>query len=69
MQARNSSAPFGTPADVFIYRWGKDRGFVRLSSRGDVPDGASPGFVTTLPSGRSLLAFQKAGVFELILDL
>ncbi|MCW5550627.1 MAG: hypothetical protein KIS67_00535 [Verrucomicrobiae bacterium] len=69
MQARASSVPFGTPADVFIHRLGKDRGFVRLSSRGDVPNGAGPGFVTALPSGRSLLTFQKAGVFELVLNL
>lgn len=69
MQARTREQPFGTPAQVFIHRVGKDREFITLPSRGDVPDGISPGFITALPSGRSLLAFQKAGVFEVTLDV
>jgi hypothetical protein len=64
MQAGSSSAPFGTPPDVFIHRGGKDPGFLQISSLGDVPDGNSPGFATVLPSGRAFLVFQKAGVFE-----
>lgn len=69
MHARNATAPFGTPASVFVHRLGKDRGFIRLPSRGDVPDGVSHGYVTALPGGRSALAFQKAGIFELTLEV
>lgn len=69
MHARNATAPFGTPAAVFIHRIGKDRGFIPVPSRGDVPDGKFHGYVTPLPGGRSALAFQKAGIFELTLEL
>lgn len=68
MHARSNSAPFGDPAEVSIHRLGRDRGFVRISSRGDVPDGVSPGYATAMPSGRTLLAFQKRGVFEVALE-
>lgn len=69
MHAKNTIAPFGTPAAVFIHRLGKDRGFLPVSCRGDVPDGNRHGYVTALPGGRSALAFQKAGIFELTLEI
>lgn len=69
MHARNASAPFGTAAAVFIYRLGKDRNFIRVPSRGDVPDGNYHGALTALPGGNSALAFQHAGIFELTLEV
>jgi hypothetical protein len=69
VQARANDQPFGTPANVFVHRVGKDQGFISVTCRGDVPDGNSPGYITALPSGRSLLAFQKAGIFELTLEV
>ena len=68
MQGRAPSASFGAPAEVFIHRLGRDRGFVQIASRGDVPDGAGHGYVTSANSGRTLLAFQKAGIFEVTLE-
>lgn len=68
MQGHAPSAPFGTPADVFIHRLGRDRGFVQIASGGDVPDGAGQGYLTAVNSGRTLLAFQKAGIFEVTLE-
>lgn len=68
MQARAPNAPFGTPADIFVHRLGRDRGFIQITSRGDVPDGGGHGYVTAVNSGRTLLVFQKAGVFEVALE-
>lgn len=68
MRSRDPQAPFGTPGDLFIFRPGRDRDYVAVPSRGDVPDGARHGYITALPSGRSFLAFQKAGVFEVELE-
>lgn len=68
MHARNASAPFGTAADVFIYRLGRDQNFLRVTSRGDVPDGNYHGALTAVPGTNSALAFQHSGIYELTLE-
>jgi hypothetical protein len=69
MHMRNTTAAYGTGPDVFIHRIGKDSKFIPVPSRGDVPDGMYHGYLTALPGGKSALAFQKTGIFELKLEL
>jgi hypothetical protein len=66
--SREPTDPFGTPVRVALHRVGQTDGFVPVTLRGDVRDGASHGCLLALPGGQRALAFQKEGFFELSLE-